>query len=360
MADPIDATKSPLPLIEDDTGDRFLVYAADGGIRVELKVDGETFWATQRQIADAFGTTPQNITMHLQNVFKDGELVEAAVCKESLHTGRDGKRYPTKFYDLNAVISVGYRVGGKLGTAFRLWATDKLFHYLTKGFVVDVKRLRNSDEPDRISELREIVRDIRASEANVYAELKRICALCQDYDPQSSEAREFYTHMQAKIYWATISRTPSMVIKDRAGADAPNMGPRTWSKQDILQADARVAKNFLDEPELREMNRLTSILLDVFEDQLDIGKLTLMSEAQKLLEAQLRGLNRPILRGGGNVSHGMADAHAKAEYKKFDERRRAQRVMEAQADLAALKAAGKDLPKPKRRRLPNKADTAGS
>lgn len=338
--------KSPLPLIEDeDTGDRFLVYATDAGVRVELQVEGETFWASQQQMADVFRVTRQNISLHLLNVFKEGELDEAAVCKESLRTGRDGKRYSTKLYNLNALISVGYRVGGKLGTAFRLWATDKLIQYITRGFVVDTKRLKNSREYDRVAELREVIRDIRAAEANVYAELKRICALCQDYDPSSEAAREFYTHMQAKLYWATLSQTPAMVRAERADADVPNMGVQTFSGNDVLKADTAVAKNFLHPSELKELNRLTTILLDVFEDQLDIGKLTLMSEAVALLDAQLRQLNRAVLRGGGTVSKIDADRHVDTEYRKFDERRRALRAERTRQELAALKASGKNLPK---------------
>jgi hypothetical protein len=268
-------TGSPLHVVEDgDTGHRFVIYSAVGTANVELQVDGDTFWATQRQMAEAFGVTPQNVSFHLQNIFKEGELSEVAVCKDSLHTGHDGKKYPTKLYNLNAVISVGYRIGGKLGTAFRLWATDRLFQYLTKGFVVDIKRLKSGVAPDRVAELREIIRDIRAEEANVYAELRRICSLCQDYEPTSSAARDFYIKMQAKLYWATVSQTPSMIIASRADAKAENMGLRTWSKQDVLQTDVVTAKNYLAPLELKELNRLTTILLDIFEDQLDVGRLT--------------------------------------------------------------------------------------
>lgn len=350
MAEPTgDKPPLPVPLIEDaDTGDRFLVYAADDGVRVELRVGDDTFWASQQQMAAAFGVSRPNVTQHLSNIFSEGELSEAAVCKESLLTGRDGKRYTTKLYNLNALISVGYRVGGKLGTTFRIWATDKLVRYLTSGFVVDVRRLKSGSEPDRVAELREIIRDIRSAEANVYAELRRICSLCQDYDPASEAAREFYTHMQAKLYWAVVSRTPSMVRVERADADAPNMGLQTLPHPEVRKADTNVAKNFLFEGELKELNRLTTILLDVFEDQLDIGKLTLMSEAETLLDAQLSGLNRAVLCGGGRVSKTVADQHVDAEYKKFDERRRALRAERAKAELSALKATGKDMPKPKR------------
>jgi hypothetical protein len=344
-----DATDGPVPLIEDAaTGNRFLVYTTQRGIQVELQVEGNTFWATQMQIAEAFGVTRPNVTMHLQNIFKDGELIESAVCKESLLTARDGKPYQTKFYNLNALISVGYRIGGPLGTAFRLWATDKLLQYIMKGFVIDADRLKSTGNHDRVTELRDIIRDIRASEANVYAELRRICAMCQDYDPQSDSAREFYSYMQAKLYWAVTSHTPSEILSDRANAGLPSLGLQTWPKEDVRQSDAIVAKNYLTDAELRELNRLTTILLDIFDDQLEIGRLTLMAEASALLDRQLRNLNRSILRHGGRVSHSDAETHAKREYKKFDSIRRAERAAERQeelARLAALKATEKALPK---------------
>lgn len=339
----------PLPVVQDvDTGDKFLIYLTDDGVRVELRVEDDTFWGTQQQIADAFGVTRQNITMHLQNIFREGELSENAVCKESLLTGRDGKRYATKLYNLNALISVGYRVGGKLGTAFRLWATDKLIRYLTKGFVIDSQRLKESGQTDRISELRDIIRDIRASEYNVYAELRRICSLCQDYDPSSGAAREFYSRMQAKLYWATVSSTPSMVLKDRADASKPNMGLVSWLKTEPLKSDATVAKNYLAATELKELNRLTTILLDIFGDQLDIGRLTTMAQAATLLDAQLSGLGRAVLRSGGSISHVAAEHHVDVEYKKFDTERRERRAAETQKEIAEIKALGKSLPKPRR------------
>lgn len=343
---------TPLPIVEDhETGDRFLIYAAREGVKIELRVDDDTFWGTQQQIADAFGVTRQNITIHLQNIFREGELDERSVCKESLRTGRDGKRYSTKLYNLNALISIGYRVGGKLGTAFRLWATEKLIQYLTQGFVVDVQRLKTPGHQDRVAELREIIRDIRASEANVYAELRRICALCQDYDPTSPGSREFYARTQAKLYWATVSATPAMVLTERADSSKPNMGLQSWSKQEPLKGDATVAKNYLGPSELKELNRLTTILLDVFEDQTEMGRLTLMSQATELLDAQLKGLGRSVLQHGGNVSHDAAERHVALEYKKFDTARRETRARETRHEIAALKAAGNELPKTRRGRF---------
>ncbi|MDX7952807.1 RhuM family protein [Lichenihabitans sp. Uapishka_5] len=346
-----DGGAGPLSLIEDvDTGDRFLIYQGASGVVVELQLADQTFWASQRQMAEAFGVTTQNITIHLRNIFREGELDEAAVCKDSLQTARDGKRYATKLYNLNALISVGYRVGGRLGTAFRLWSTDKLVQYLTRGFVVDSRRLKAGTESDRVTELREIIRDIRAAEANVYAELRRICALCQDYDGSSEAARTFYTQMQAKLYWASLSKTPAMIRLERADADSPDMGLRSLSSGEVRKVDTKTAKNFLLEPELKELNRLTTILLDVFEDQLDIGRLTSMVTARSLLDTQLKNLNRPVLRGGGQVSTAMADAHVEREYRRFDTQRRALRAERTAQEVSALKVASLDLPKPRRGR----------
>jgi hypothetical protein len=211
--------------------------------------------------------------------------------------------------------------------------------------VVDSERLKAPGNSDRVAELREIIRDIRSAEANVYAELRRICSLCKDYDPRSTAAHEFYAHMQAKLYYAVTSNTPAEVLAMRADSKEPHMGLRTWKGTDPLQADALVAKNYLTSAELRELNRLTTILLDIFEDQLDVGRLTLMQEALTLLNKQLLSLGRTLLTHGGNVSHDSAEAHAKAEYKRFDEARRAERAERTQREIAELKATGKKLPK---------------
>jgi hypothetical protein len=333
-------------LVQDDSGHRFIVYASEQGPRAELRFEGDTFWASQRQMADMFGVTPQNITTHLKNIFKEGELVEAAVCKESLHTGRDGKRYTTKFYDLNALISIGYRVGSVRGTIFRVWATGKLFQILTKGFYVDKQHLKG--KPDRITELREIIRDIRVDEANIYAELKRICTMCSDYDPSSDQAHTFYAYMQAKLYWAVVSKTPSEILVERVKADANDLGLQTWAGDRISQADALVAKNTLSAAELKELNRVHDILLSVFEDQLDVGRLATMTDAGRLLDAQLAQLGRPVLTHGGSISSTEAKVVAKAQYKIFDDRRKAARKARVDAELAELKKLGKKIGRAKK------------
>lgn len=342
------ATDGPVHLVEDaDTGDRFLIYGTENGVRVELRYDGEGLWMTQAQIAELFGRDVSVISRHIANVLEEGELPEEGSLQKMQIT-RGGR--PGTLYSLDMIISVGYRVSSAQATLFRRWATAVLVRFATKGFVIDVERLKSPDDQDRIRELREAIREIRSSEANLYAELRSICAMCQDYDPASDAAREFYRQTQAKLFYAVLNRTPSEVLIGRANASEPNMGLQVWPKAEIRQADALVAKNYLTETEVRELNRLTTILLDIFEDQLDIGRLTTMSEASRLLESQLRHLSRMVLTHGGQISHHRAEARARAEYQKFDEQRKALRAAEVARELAELKSAERELPKTKARR----------
>lgn len=336
-----------------ETGDRFLIYGTDRGINLELRYTGETLWATQDQMAEIFGVNVPSISRHLKNIFAEGELDPAATVSKIERVAREGQRQVRRsidVYNLNAVISVGYRVGSRQGTMFRIWATETLVQFATKGFVVDVERLKNPDEHDRVRELREIIRDIRSDEANVYREVRRICAMCQDYDEKSTSWREFYARMQAKLMWAITSHTPAMILVERADAAAENMGLRTWSKDAVRQQDALTAKNYLGEPEIRELNRVTTILLDIFEDQLDIGKLKTMTEVEETLDRQLKSLNRPVLTHGGSVKSSAAERHAKDQYRLYDEMRRAARHADADAQMADLLRREKSLPKSRRKK----------
>lgn len=251
-------------------------------------------------------------------------------------------------YSLDVIISVGYRVNSKEGTQFRKWATEKLVQFATKGFVIDVDRLKSPEGRDRVAELRELIRDIRSDEANVYRELRSICTMCKDYDAKSPAWRDFYAGTQAKLMWAVTNNTPSEVIKQRSDADLPDMGLRTWKGDQICKADTEVAKNYLAPHEIKELNRLTVILLDIFEDQLDVGKLTTMSEAASILDNQLRSLSRQVLRHGGSVKAETAKVHAHEQYRVFNEKRKRVRHADADAMLASLKAQEKTLPRSKK------------
>lgn len=336
----------PVHLVEDAaTGDRFLIYGTDKGLRLDIRYEGETLWMSQAQIASLFGRGVSTVSRHIANVFEEGELDEApSLQKVQTTTGR-----PATLYNLDVVISVGYRVSSVQATVFRRWATGILVQFARKGFVVDAPRLKQGENADRIAELREIVRDIRADEANVYRELRQICAMCQDYDGSTQAARAFYQRIQAKLVFAVTSQTPAEILMGRADHAAENMGLQTWPNDNIRKADAFVSKNYLSDKEIRELNRLTTILLDIFEDQLDVGRLVVMQDAQKLLDQHLRNLGRAVLNTGGSVATSDAKRHVEAQYEAFDRQRRSERHREADAAVAALAKQARALPKPPRR-----------
>lgn len=315
--------RQPVQLVEDeDTGDRLLIYATEKGVEVEFHYRGESLWMTQSQMADLFGRDVASISRHIRNIFDEGELDEStSLQKVQRSVGR-----PLTIYNLDMIISVGYRVSSRQATMFRRWATDKLVQFATKGFVIDAPRLKDSANIDRIRELREIIRDIRASESNVYREVRSICAMCSDYDGSSESARSFYAAMQNKLLWAIASMTGPEIVKDRANARLPNMGLQTWPNENIRKADVTIAHNYLTEPEIKEKNRLTVMLLDYFEDRLDQGRLTTMEQAEKQLDSFINFNERPLLRNKGSVSRSDANRCAEAQYTKFDIERRAKRL----------------------------------
>jgi len=335
----------PVRLHEDETtGDRFLVYSDGTGTHVDINYDGNRLWMTQAQIAELFGRDVSTISRHISSILEDGELDESNLHKTQIASSTK----PVTFYSLDMVISVGYRVESKQATLFRKWATEKLVQFATKGFVIDAARLKNPENRDRVAEIKEIIRDIRSDEANVYRELRAICAMCQDYDGTSPAWRDFYKNTQAKLIYAVCSNTPAEVLRMRADAKQPNMGLQSWPNDNIRKSDVGTSKNYLAEMETRELNRLTTILLDIFEDQADLGRLTLMSEANALLERQLSGLGRVVLRSGGSVSMNEATAHAEREYEKYKAAQKRLRHEQADRDIAALKTAEDSLRKPRR------------
>ncbi|MGN7126317.1 RhuM family protein [Methylorubrum thiocyanatum] len=336
----------PIHLVEEPgTGDRFLIYATGKGIQLEIRFEGDTLWMTQGQIAQLFGRDVSTISRHIANVIEEGELDEAtSLQKTQTTTGR-----PATLYSLDMVISVGYRVSSAQATLFRRWATSVLVQYAKKGFVVDTPRLKQPENIDRIAELREIIRDIRSDEANVYRELRKICSMCQDYDGATESAREFYQRTQAKLVYAVTSSTPAEIVSSRANHAADNMGLQSWQNENIRKSDVTVSKNYLGEAEVKELNRLTTILLDIFEDQLDMGRIVVMADAQNLLDQQLKQLGRVVLRTGGSVKASDAKRLAEMQYDKFDRQRKLARQRDADEHIAALAKEAKKLPKSSRK-----------
>lgn len=324
----------PVHLHEDEeTGDRFLIYGDESGAQVELSYQGEQLWMTQAQIASLYGKDVSNVSRHIANILEEGELDESNLQKMQIATSTK----PVTLYSLDMVISVGYRVSSKQATMFRRWATDKLVQFATNGFVIDAVRLKDPENRDRIARLKEIIRDIRSDEANVYRELRRICTMCQDYNGKSAVWQEFYRSTQAKIVYAVCSRTPAELLVDRANAAIEDMGLTNWPNANIRKADVATSKNYLSDTEIVELNRLTTILLDIFEDQMDVGRLKLMSEATDLLDQQLRSLGRVVLKRGGSVSARDAKRHAEREYSKYSAQQKALRHQQADEAISAIK-----------------------
>lgn len=348
-----DSSEEPVHLVEDaGTGDRFLVYGTEKGLCLDIRYEGETLWMTQAQIAQLFGVERSVVTKHLSNVYAEGELEAAATSAKIAQVRREGEREVERqieHYNLDAVISVGYRVSSTQATTFRRWATSILVQFARKGFVIDAPRLKQPQAMDHVAELREIIRDIRSDEANVYRELRRICSLCQDYDPGSDVSQTFYKQTQAKLVYAVTAHTPAEIIAARANHGAENMGLVNWQGAAIRKADVRVSKNYLGQAEIKELNRLTTILLDVFEDQLDLGRLVVMRDAEAVLDKQLAGLGRNVLRSGGSMKASAARQLAEAEYQKFVQARKAERLDEADRLIAELAREAGKLPKTQKR-----------
>jgi hypothetical protein len=347
-----DDSDAPVRLVEDETGDRFLVYATAKGLRLDIRYEGETLWMTQAQMASLFGVERSVVTKHIANVYAEGELDAQSTSAKFAQVRDEGGRRVERHiehYSLDMVISVGYRVSSAQATLFRRWATGILVQFARKGFVVDSARLKQAGNTDRIAELREVIRDIRSNEANLYSELRRICSLCQDYDGSSAAARTFFQRTQAKLVYAVVSQTPAEVVASRANAWAENMGLQAWPNDNIRKSDVDVSKNYLTGTEMRELNRVTTILLDIFEDQAELGRLVTMHDAQALLDRQLQSLGRAVLRGGGSISAADAKRHAEAAYEAFDEQRRLERKREADEQIAELAREAKGLPRERRR-----------
>lgn len=357
-ATPTAVEAEPLRLIEDmDTGDRLLIYAGKDGVNVDLRVADDTFWVTQQQMADLFGVTRPNITQHLQNIFREEELEEAAVCKESLHTGSDGKRYRTKFYDLNATISVGYRIGGKLGTMFRVWATDKIVQLLTKGFVIDDERLKNPDgRPDFFGELLDRIRDIRSSEARMWTRVLELCSFCNDYNADDHQQHvAFFAEVQNTMHWAVSQQTAAEIIHDRVDAKKENAGLMHFAGRMPTVKEAQTAKNFLGQGEITALNVITSLVLEFFESQAEQRRPTTLAQFADKMRELVKLDGRPVKQASyaGKISRRKADDKASEQIRLFKERKRIEAEATGEQALKKIADAVKGQRKPGSRKKPS-------
>ena len=337
-------------------GEILLYQTDEGRTRIECRFADESLWLSQGLMAELFQTTPQNITRHLKALYAEGEIEESATCKEYLQVRREGSRNvqrAVKHYNLDAILSVGYRVRSDRGAQFRRWATERLREYLVKGFVMDDDRLKNPPVeglgvPDYFDELLERIRDIRASERRMYLRVREIFALAGDYDAGGSRTTEFFQKIQNKLHFAATGKTAPELIAERADHTQANMGLTSWKGDVIRKTDVTVAKNYLSVEEIDELNRIVVMWLDFAEDQARRRKQVFLGDWERKLDEFLAFNERRVLLDKGRVSKVIADARAQGEYEVFVARRRALAEAEGErARQAALEAAAKQFPAPK-------------
>lgn len=337
--------KKPLPPRDNtDFGKgRLVVYESeDGRIKIDVRLENETVWLTQQLMSELFQTTSQNMTIHLKNIFDEGELDEKATCKDFLQVKIEGKRQVERkqhFYNLDAIISVGYRVKSRVATRFRQWATQKLREYIVKGFVLDDERLKNPDQPfDYFEELLRRIQDIRTSERRFYQKITDIYATSVDYDPTEQISIAFFKTVQNKMHWAITGMTAAEIIHKRANAEKPNMGLTNWRGPKVRKTDVTIAKNYLGEDELLVLNNLVEQYL-IFAEGQAMRRIPMhMRDWIKKLDGFLNLNERAILTHAGQISHEMAIERAESEYDRFHSKRiKAQDKKESDFDKTVKK-----------------------
>ncbi|MCL2779133.1 MAG: virulence RhuM family protein [Polyangiaceae bacterium] len=336
-----------------------LYQTEDGRTRIECRFEGETVWLTQALIAELFQTTPQNVTQHLREIYAEGELDEGATCKSFLQVRTEGARQVSRslrFYNLDAILAIGFRVRSHRGTQFRQWATARLSEYLVKGFTMDDERLKNPSGPgqrDYFDELLERIRDIRASERRFYQKVLDIYATSIDYQPDNELSQQFFATVQNKMHWAVHGHTAAEIVHERADADKPFMGMQTTRPGGIIRkGDAAIAKNYLTESELQVLHRIVNVYIEYAELQaLDRKPMTMRDWIAKL-DDFLRISGRNLLDHAGAISAKAAKAKAEREYERYH----ALQDAKPHPIDAAFEKAAKQLQKPAPRR-PSKGRT---
>ncbi len=331
--------------MSDEPKSQLLFYQApDGRTRLEVRMQGETVWLTQAQMAELFQRERSVITKHIRNIFEEGELVENSVCANYAQTADDGKTYQTVYYNLDVIISVGYRVKSHRGTQFRIWATQRLREFIIKGFTLDDERLKSRGGGNYFEELLARIRDIRSSEKVFWHKVLDIYATSIDYDPRAEVSQLFFATVQNKMHWAAHGQTAAEVIHGRADASRQNMGMTNWIGTKPSRDEAVVAKNYLTPHELDVLNRIVAAYLEFAELQALNRKPMYMKDWIVKLDDYLRLSDRAILTHSGTVSHEEAIRKAELEFEKY---RQQQLAKPSQVEKDFEKAV-KKLPKPKK------------
>ena len=334
----------------ENAGEILLYQTADGDTRVDVRLIDETVWLTQAQMAQLFEKNKRTVSEHISNIFKEGELDEKAVVRNFRTTASDGKTYDVQYYNLDVIIAVGYRVRSHRGTQFRQWATQRLREYIIKGFTMDDKRLSEGrTATDYFDELIDRIRNIRASEANFYQKIKEIYSTCSvDYDPKAETTQRFYQMVQNKLHWAVHGQTAAELIAARADAGKPNMGMTSWKGQRPVKTDSKVAKNYLQEDELKLLNLIVTQYLDFAELQAQRRQQMTMTDWANKLDDFLKLNDMEILNGLGKIKKEMAEELATKEFDEYQKNQReirdktAAQALEEEAHAFINKTSGKN------------------
>lgn len=328
-----------------------LYTTEDGRSQIKLRAKDQTVWLTQREMAQLFDVSTDNVGLHLKNIFVDGELEIKSVTEESSVTAADGKNYLTKLYNLDAILAVGYRVRSPRGVQFRRWASTVLKDFLIKGFVLDDERLKNPDgRTDYFDEMLERIRDIRASEKRFYQKVRDLFALSSDYDKSDKTTQQFFATVQNLLLLAVTGKTAAELIVARANPADPHFGLLTWKGGKVRKTDIVVAKNYLSEDEIDTLNRLVVIFLETAELRAKSKQETRMAFWKQNVDQIITSNGFPLLSNAGTISHQQMEALTAELYQQFDQQRRKQEALQAdqqdEADLQALESKLKRRPQP--------------
>lgn len=303
------------------TRGQFLVYQAENGkVKIEVRLEDETVWLTQQYMAELFQTTKQNISLHINNVYEEGELQPDTTVKKYLTVRQEGNREVKRlldFYNLDMIISIGYRVKSNIATHFRIWATQRLKEYIIKGFVLDDERFKNNGGGNYFEELLDRIRDIRSSEKVFWRKVLDIYATSIDYDPNSEISRDFFKKVQNKMHWAAHGHTAAEIIFERVDSSQKNLGLSNWSGARIKKSEVTIAKNYLTQEELQLLNRIVTAYLELAEIQAMNQQPMYMKDWVERLDMFLKMTGRELLDHAGKISHEQAYKRAQIEYEKY-------------------------------------------
>jgi len=325
-------------------GEFILFSSSDGSVKIECRFESETLWLSQAMICELYGKSKATISEHVKHIFEEGELLEEAVVRFYRTTASDGKRYKVQYLGLPMILAIGYRVRSTRGTQFRKWATQTLQEYVVKGFVMDDERLKNptvgySIVPDYFTEILERIRDIRASERRMYLRVRDIFAMAMDYEPSNKETTQFFRIIQNKLHFASTVLTAAELIARRVDATLPNMGLTSFKGDEVRKTDVTIAKNYLKEEEIDDLNRIVSMWLDFSEDQAKHRKKVFLKDWLTKLDQFLEFNDRQILDNSGSLAKREADEKANVEFEIFSEQRRCEKEITGEQEaIMALEA----------------------